>query len=160
MKTIIPSLCLVLVAFGLGSCLTAEDAFTDDRLLKLCDEAYFICGRPTGCTLDKEHYVEGAFPGTRRVVIATEDVDTKIQVRLFFRTMESPGTELIAQLKEPNCTLDTRLAQEHLKDIDLFEEAGDDRKLVFDLQALQEGEHVLEIYADASAEYLLVVEPK
>ena len=76
---------------------------------------------------------------------------------MFFTDMQSPGSELLAQLYEADCTLDTRTNRVLLTDMDVFEEAGDDRKLVFDFTAEQEGEHLIEIYSDTSAKYLLKV---
>ena len=147
------------VVLGSASCETAEEVFVGDRLAKLCDESYWVCNVSTGCVLDNDHYVEGVFPGTRRIVITTQEVEQDIRVRIYFRTQESPGTEILVQLYEPNCIVNTALARENLVNVDLFEEAGDDRMLIFELTALEEGEHLLEIYSDASAEYLLVVEP-
>ncbi len=149
----------VILVSSLASCETAEEAFIGRRILAMCDDAYYICNRPTGCVLDNEHYVEGIFPGERRVVIATEESDVDLRVRLFLKTMQSPGTELWIQLYEPDCSVDTHFGREQLVDVDLFKEAGDDRMLIFELKAAEEGEHLLEIYSDASTEYLLIVEP-
>ncbi|MBW2256295.1 MAG: hypothetical protein JRI25_17095, partial [Deltaproteobacteria bacterium] len=60
---------------------------------------------------------------------------------------------------EPDCSLDTDFARVHLEDVDLFEEAGQDRTLLFELEAADAGEHMLEIFSDASAVYLLIAEP-
>ena len=83
-----------------------------------------------------------------------------VEVRLFFSKMDATGSELILRAYEPNCTLNTRESQEHLIDIDIFKYAGDDHFIIFDLQALNKGEHLLEIFSDASAKYVLVVEQK
>jgi hypothetical protein len=40
---------------------------------------------------------------------------------------------------------------------DVFEEAGNDRMLVYDLTVFGIGEHLLEIYSDATTGYDLVV---
>jgi hypothetical protein len=158
MKTNILIIYLIF-GFVLASCETAEEEFIGRRILAMCDDAYYICNRPTGCVLDNKHYVEGLFPGERRVVISTEESDVDLRVRLFLKTMRSPGTEIWIQLYEPDCSMDTHFGREHLVDVDLFKEAGDDRMLIFELKASEEGEHLLEIYSDASTEYLLVVEP-
>ena len=145
---------------GLGSCQSAEEAFVEGKMLSLCDEAYWICNVPAGCVLEGDEYVEGVFPGIRRVVVVTEKENLNVEVRLFFSTMEAPGTELLVQLYEPDCTVDTDLGQKDLVDVDLFEEAGDDRILAFDLRAQQIGEHLLELYSDSSVEYLMIAEVK
>ncbi|MCP4674739.1 MAG: hypothetical protein GY854_04335 [Deltaproteobacteria bacterium] len=151
---------LLFICFALTSCQNAEEVFIGSRLLDLCDDAYTLCGVPTGCVLDEDHYSESDFPGTRRVVVYAEEPETTFRVRLFFSKMESPGTELIVQVYEPDCTVEKNFASAHLKDVDLFEEAGDDRVLMFEFDTFQEGEHLLEIYSDSSAEYLLIAEPK
>ena len=149
---------VALVASLAFACETAEEAFVGDRIGVLCDDSYWICNVPTGCVLDQKHYVEGSFPGVRRVVVETDEPERDVQARLFFSAQEAPGTELLAQLYEPSCILDTTRGRSHLQDVDVFDRAGDDRMLVFDFEALEPGEHLLEIYSDASAGYLLVIE--
>jgi len=149
-----------LVASSLCSCKSPAEAFIDDRMLSLCDEAYWICDFAAGCVLEGDEYVEGIFPGVRRVVVVTEKEDVDVRVRLFFNKMEAPGTELLVQLYEPDCTVNPDLGQVDLVDVDLFDEAGDDRVLTFDLAAQQTGEHLLELYSDSSVEYLLIAAVK
>ena len=147
-----------LLALGiLSACESGEEAFLDDRLILPCQQAYHICNVPAGCVIDKNHYVEGVFPGTRRLVVKTETRDVKLDVKLYIRSMAAPGTEILVQASEPDCTLDTSRAREHRIDVDIFKEAGDDRTLGFDLEVSEKGEHLLELYSDASAEYLLIV---
>ncbi len=159
MRTIRHACTITAVVTMLVSCQTAEEAFVGDRLLSLCDESYSICGKPSGCVLDGNHFAESAFPGTTRVVVATDDAESSVSVRLFLSKMESPGTQLIVQLYEPDCSLETNFARASLEDVDIFKEAGDDRTLLFDFKTFQEGEHLLEIFSDASAEFLLIAQP-
>ncbi|MBN2718849.1 MAG: hypothetical protein JXX14_23590 [Deltaproteobacteria bacterium] len=142
----------------LVSCQTAEEAFVQDRLHAVCDEAYWQCGLPTGCILDSNHYADGAFPGIRRVVVTTEENDMDVQVRVFIGDALGGGTEMLVQLYETDCTLDRELGKERLVDVDLIEEAGDDRVLIFNLHVMQAGEHVLELYSDMTAEILLIAD--
>ncbi len=141
------------------SCQTAEDEFIGSRLLDMCDDAYMICGVPSGCVLDEDHYVEGAFPGTQRVVVQAEDRDMELSIRIFFSSMKASGTELLVQIYEPDCTVDTTVSRAHLQDLDIFDEAGDNRTLTFELTTQKDGEHLLELYSDATTEYLLIAEP-
>lgn len=149
-----------LVFVALLSCSDVSSAsFVGTRLPDLCTDAYFLCGLTAGCRLDADHYVLGEFPGARRVVVVSDAQDTHWRVRLFLTTTGSPGTELLIQLHEPDCTTDATAGRVHLIDVDLIEEAGLDRTLVFeDLYLSQRGEHLLEVFSDAHAEYLLVVE--
>lgn len=144
----------------LSGCLTAEEEFIDDHLLDQCNDSYPSCNQPTGCILDKDHYVEGVFPGVRRVVVVSEEINTEFSVRIFLRTEKASGTELLVNLYETDCSINPDDGRVNLLDVDIFDEAGDDRMLVFDLNVFQKGEHLLEIYSDASAEYLLIAEPK
>jgi hypothetical protein len=156
-------ICTIFCVLFLGlqvSCESGEEAFVDDRLLMPCQEAYYICNRPAGCVIDKDHYVEGVFPGTRRMVVRTERRDVRLDVKLYISFMEAPGTEIFVQAWEPDCTLDTINARDHRVDVDIFEEAGDDRTLGFSLNVAEKGEHLLDINSDASAEYLLLVAQK
>ena len=142
----------------LTSCQTAEEAFVQDRLQEICDDTYWQCGLPTGCVLDRNHYADGAFPGVRRVVVETEENDMDVQVRIFIGDALGGGTEMLVQLYEADCTLDRNLGKAQLVDVDLIDEAGDDRVLTFNLHVMQEGEHVLEVYSDMTAEILLIAE--
>jgi hypothetical protein len=147
-------------AFWALSCQTGAEAFVDDRLMSICDEAYQICDLPAGCVLDRNHYIEGAFPGSRRFVVVTESRDVKIVVRIFFESQVATGTQLIVRAYEPNCSVDTAKAQVIMENVDIFKKAGDDRMLDFELAVADEGEHLIEINSDASAEYLIVFTQK
>ncbi|MBN2529310.1 MAG: hypothetical protein JXR76_23180 [Deltaproteobacteria bacterium] len=149
---------MLIMALFATSCLTAEEEFINDRLLSMCDEAYYHCGLPTGCVLDSKHYVEGGFPGVRRVVVETEENNMDVQVRVFIAEAMGGGTEMLVQLYETDCTVNRDTGKKQLIDVDLIEEAGDDRVLIFNLHAMQEGEHVVEIYSDMTARFLLIAE--
>lgn len=142
----------------LSGCQTSEAAFLGDRLLTLCTATYYTCGVTAGCELDTEHYVRGSFPGARRVIVHTEEDDTALLVGLYLTTEVAPGTELLTQVYEPDCTLDPQYSQEHWEDVDIFAEAGNDHSLLMELEASSKGEHLLELYSDATAGYLLIVE--
>ena len=146
-----------LFVLGVTSCQTGEEAFVDDRLRSPCEEAYYICNMPAGCVIDQKHYVEGAFPGTRRIVVRTEERDVRLDVKIYISSMAAPGTEILVQAREPDCTIDKLKAQENWTDVDIFDKAGDDRTLSFPLEVADKGEHLLEIYSDASADYVLIV---
>ncbi len=144
----------------LVSCQTAQEEFIGDRLLEICNDSYMLCNFPTGCVLNGNHYVKGSFPGVRRVVVESDERDAEFSVRLFLKNMKGSGTEMLVQLYEPDCTVNTVEGRLHLEDVDIFDEAGDDHTLMFELGVEGEGEHVLEIYSDASTEYLLIAELK
>lgn len=146
--------------WGAVGCATGEASFVGKRLPNLCSESYYTCAVTAGCLLDDQHYVRGTFPGARRVVVQSELEDANYRVRLYLSDMQAPGTELLLQFFEPDCSLNGTSGRVHLEDVDLFAEAGQDRTLIFDdLQVGEAGEHLVEIFSDASAEYLLIVEP-
>ena len=146
------------LAFVSTSCQSGADAFVDDRLRSICDEAYRICGLPAGCVLDRNHYIEGAFPGSRRFVVVTESRDVKIIVRLYFETQVAPGTQFLLHAFEPNCIIDKEKAEVIWENVDIFDEAGGNRTLQFELEVADEGEHLVEISSDAATDYLIVVD--
>lgn len=138
----------------------APTSVVDGRLPNLCADAYGVCGTTAGCSLDAEHYVEGVFPGALRVVVDSQVEQTPIRISFYLSDMRTPGTELLIQAHEPDCTTSGTDSRLHLEDIDLFELAGPDRSLSWsDLVLHRPGEHLLEIFSDATARYLLVVEP-
>jgi hypothetical protein len=147
-----------LAALAAPSCQTGVEAFAAGRLLDLCDGAYYVCNFPAGCTLDQDHYAEGSFPGVRRVVLATTGEGAPVQVRLYFTSMIADGTQLLVQMHEPDCTIDKKTNRVILEDVDLIDEIGDDRLLIYDFKANQEGEHLIEVFSDMSADYLIIAD--
>ena len=140
------------------SCETAEETFVGNRLPLLCDSAYWTCDVLAGCVIDTEHYIEGRFPGVRRILVVTEDPSEVVRGRILLTSFEASGSELLIQLQEPDCTLDTDDSRLYLQDVDLIALAGDDRTIYFELAADLAGEHLLEVYTDAAFSYLLVID--
>ena len=144
------------VLWALAGC-TAEEVFTQGRENEPCSAVYPTCysGYFAGCYLDAGKYTEGQFPGMRRILVTTSQVNKTIRVRLFFREMVFPGTEILAQAYEPDCGDVTRDVRQ---DVDVFAEAGDDQILMFDLDTETPGDHLVELFSDCSADYLLTAE--
>lgn len=147
---------LVLALLMAGGC-SSEDLFAQGRVNEPCSAVYPTCHTQyaAGCYLDADRYTEGQLPGMRRVLVSTNQVDQIIRVRLFFREMVFPGTEILVQAYEPDCG---DVSRDLRQDIDVFEEAGDDFTLIFDLEAEMPGDHLVELYSDCSADYLLTAE--
>ncbi len=147
---------VALVLLTLMGC-SAEDIFTQGRVNEPCSAVYPTCNThfAAGCFLDEDRYTEGQFPGMRRVLVSTNLPNQIIRVRLFFKEMIFPGTEILVQVYEPDCG---DVARDIRQDIDVFEEAGDNRTLIFDLDAATPGDHLVELFSDCSAEYLLTSE--
>jgi hypothetical protein len=136
---------------------SAEDLFTQGRVNEPCSAVYPTChvSYAAGCYLDGDRYTEGNFPGARRLLVATRLVEQTIRVRLFFRNMLFPGTEILVQAYEPDCG---DIVQDLREDVDVFEEAGDDRIIIFDLPTQTPGDHLIELYSDCATDYLLTAE--
>jgi len=154
---------LLVVSLFLSSALlnacSAEDIFTQGRVNEPCSGVYPTCHTQfaAGCYLDEDRYTEGQFPGARRVLVMTNQASQTIRVRLFLRsdTMIFPGTEILVQAWEPDCG---DVERDHRLDVDIFEEAGDNLALLFDLPAASPGDHLIELYSDSATDYLLSAE--
>jgi hypothetical protein len=152
---------LAVVALLALSCLascSAEEIFTQGRVGEPCSAVYPTChaGFSAGCYLNDQKYTEGTFPGAIRFLVATTQVNQVIRVGLFLKDMLYPGTEILVQAYEPDCG---DVVQDLRQDIDVFEEAGDDAKLLFDLAAETPGDHLVELYSDCASDFLLTADP-
>ena len=152
------ALALAVVLLGVGC--TDESIFTSGRIEDLCNGVVPSCKKQAGCVLDDEHFTRGVFPGEQRIVVRSVARDANLVVRLLFTEMVYPGTEILAQAFSPDCG-DVAMEQiivDGPEDIDLFEYAGDDRIIDFDLALPETGDHLLEIYSDMAADYLVTTE--
>lgn len=148
---------LLALTLGTGGCLSPEASFVGRRIPTLCEQPYWICNVTAGCELTEDTYLESAFPGTRRVVVTSRVPETTLRLRMFLTDMEASGTELLVQVYEPACTMDTTASRVWMEDVDLFAEAGEDRTVDFDLVLGTPGEHLLEVYSDATTSLLMTI---
>ncbi len=146
---------LAVLAFALLACESQEDSFIGRRLEDLCAGSVPVCELRAACVLDADEYVRGDFPGAQRFVVRAEAEDEPLVVRLLLTEMVYPGTELLIRLNAPACAA---AEEAHLVDVDVFARAGDDRTLEFTLPTGGRGDHLLEIFSDMSAEWLITAE--
>lgn len=144
-------LCLVPVFLLLG-CVNDDRVFTQGRIQDLCNEAIPVCGRTAGCTVDDREFIRGNFPGGQRFIVRTEFPDQRLIARFLLDEMNFPGTEMLVQAYSSDCgdydeTLHT--------DRDLFQLAGDDRIIDFDLSLPDRGDHLVEVFSDMNAAFTL-----
>lgn len=141
----------------LASC-SAREIFTQGRVSEPCSAVYPTChsGISAGCYLNDQKYTEGTFPGAIRFLVATSQVNQVIRVGVLFENMIFPGTEIFIQAYEPDCG---DVTQDDRRDIDVFEEAGDDAKLLFDLAVETPGDHLVELYSDCASDFFLTAQP-
>ena len=146
----IPILLLVLVGCG-----GAEETFTDGRTLKGCVGAIPVCSTSGGCVLDNQSYAHGAFQqgGTLRAIVQTTGA-ADVEVALYFRTEESPGTDTEIAWSEVGCR-ERFSAQSDGRDV--FVEAGNDRVWKRKQRLTTAGDHLIEVFSDAQAEVLYKV---
>ena len=140
---------------GSIGCINNGDIFAEGRLEDTCNDAIPICNTQAACTLQNDEFYSGSFPGGLRIVTRTETENANIVVRFLLNEMNFPGTEILVQARTPDCG---DYDEKHPKDIDLFRLAGDDRILEFQLEMPGKGDHLVEIFSDMAAEYLMTTE--
>ena len=144
---------LMLGWFASGCGLGPESNFTLGLDLERCDSTYPVCQTTAGCILTPDRYLEGSFPGTRQFIVPAIE-EAVISVDIFFRTQVAIGVETEVLWFEPGC-FDTYQYRSNGRDI--FFEAGNDRVLTVSQQVFLSGDHLVEVFSDAVAEYLLRV---
>ena len=140
---------------ALSGCMSDQQIFTQGRIEDLCTGAVPQCQTQAGCVLDSQHFVRGTFPGDQKVVVHSDAKDATLVVRLLLTTEVYPGTELLEQAFDPDCGDAT------VKDVtntDFFALAGDQRVIEYHLALPVAGDHLLEVYSDMSADYLLTAD--
>lgn len=146
---------LLVVAVVLTSgCVNEDRVFTQGRLQDLCNEAIPICGQTAACTLDEREFLKGQFPGGARVIVRTEFEDQTLFARFLLSELNFPGTEFVIQAFSPNCG---SYDDAQILNKDLFQEAGDDRILEFELDVAGRGDHLIEIFSDMTAEFSMTL---
>lgn len=142
---------------------TSRDAFVGDATEIKCDGVWNVClGQVAGCLLDENHYVTGAFPGSRKVLVETPPGDWKIRVKLFLDpevTPRYPGTETEISWYEPGCADQYRyqMSSDTSTTGDFFERAGRDNVFEVEHDVVESGDHLVTVYSDATTRYAIKV---
>src|SRR5471032_78920 len=145
---------LILCGFA-AACGGAEDDFTAGRALVSCDASIPVCSTFAGCVLDGANYTYGSFAqgGTRRAIVRTTGA-ANLKVSLLFESEGSPGTDTEIGYSEAGCA--TRYSMDN-GGTDIFNEAGAARIWTRTQQVTTSGDHLIEVFSDAQADYLLSV---
>lgn len=143
------ALLLVCAALATG-CIDDTRLFTQGRLEDPCNNAIPICNTQAGCTIHNESFYESEFPGGSRFIVRSEGEKNTLIARFLLDDMIFPGTEMLVQVKTPDCG---DFEEEHVQNRDLFELSGDDRVLEYILDLPGRGDHLLEVFSDMSATY-------
>jgi len=145
---------LSLMSFA-GCSLSSEDSFIQGARRDPCDNAVPVCSYTAGCRLaEGDNYMEAAFPGYYNVIVPTAG-EANISVLFYFRSQEAPGSDTEVIWNEPGCHDSYNY---YTEGIDLFRQVGSDRLWTVTNRVYQEGDHMLEITSDATAEFLLKIE--
>jgi len=130
----------------------SESAFTQDTSYDSCNANIPVCNTTAGCKLiEEDKHIDGTFPGFRQMIVPTVG-EAVIRIKIYFRTQLSPGVDTEILWYEPACVDVYRYESQG---IDLFEEAGGEGILVREMRVFREGDHLVEIRSDATAEYIL-----
>jgi hypothetical protein len=155
-RAITAGLCALLASAALTGCVPdSEDLFIDNRTYVPCNGQVPVCVTQAGCVLDSTSYTRGNFAqGSTLRTIVRNTVPSVIEVQLYFRTEGSPGTDTEVAWNEVGCR--TRVSQQS-GGIDVFAEAGEGRIWKRKQEVFTPGDHLVEVFSDAQAEYLLKV---
>lgn len=145
-------LCTLCLGVLLSSCVDDESVFTDGRLEDLCNGAIPVCDLQASCMLTNEEYYRGSFPGGFYVFVRSNAESNRIMVRFLLTEMLYPGTELHVIVRTPDCG---HIEEEHILDRDIFDFAGDDRIIDFDIPLPGKGDHLVEVVSDMNADFLM-----
>ena len=149
-----PALLLLLPLLITAPACTAEDVFIDGRQIDICDGNWPVCTYRAGCNLNVREYLEGSFPGSRRFIVETEGPAT-VRVTLLFLSQISPGADTEIHWYEPGCFERYSYTSEGA---DLFREAGASGVFEKERGVFRPGDHLVEVFSDAVADYLLKIE--
>lgn len=151
-------LCLLAACLGLGSaCQSPSVIFTNGRLENRCQTPVAACGIQARCVLGDDEYLRGTFPGGVRFLVRnaqTESEGARITLRVLFDNATSGGTEFFAQVNEVGCS---DFTEEQVLEENVLDLAGDDLVLEYDFEVEQRGDHLIEVFSDATANYFLAV---
>jgi hypothetical protein len=155
LRTLVSILAVLSAAITvLTSCGDEEEVFVGQRLEQRCNSSIPACDTRAFCVLTNNDYYSGQFPGGLRVLVRSETDNAKLVVRVLLTEMLFPGTELQMTAHSTGCnTFD----EVHEQDVNLFELAGGDRTLEYHLELTGRGDHLVEVFSDMSASYLMTL---
>jgi hypothetical protein len=133
-----------------------QSAFVANRMAVSCDSAVPVCTTYAGCGLDGTNYTKGSFAQgpAIRFLVHTEGPAT-ISVEVFFTSEQSPGVDTEVTWYEAACSTSTTQASDGA---DVFAEAGAGMVWKRSQKVTTAGDHLVELFSDAQADYLLRVE--
>ncbi len=143
---------VVVIGVSVGCNFGSEAAFYGKRAFDTCDLELPVCNTTGGCKLvEEERYLEGTFPGQRQFIVPTAGEAT-IRVSIYWRTQLGPGADTEIIWHEPACVDAVRYESQGA---DIFADSNAQGIFIKQERVFREGEHLIEIRSDATADYLL-----
>ncbi len=146
---------LSLLLSGTNACGISEGDFIRGAEHDPCMDGVPVCNTTAGCIINEAIYIEGDFPRDLVKFIVTTPADTGIEVKIFFKSMKHPGGDTEIRWYEPGCA--DYYVYESMG-VDIFEKAGSDRVFRQERKVRMAGDHLIEIYSDATTHYFIRVE--
>ena len=139
------------LAFGCGG---KREAFLGTRVLDECSQQWPVCDKIAGCLLGDSNYIEGRFPGTRRVGIQVFEPST---VRLSFQLEDvgAAGEETALNFFEDRCRARTRITVSGRSFVGENDTAGLVKR---EAELSGVGDHLIELSSDVRAKYIMKVD--
>lgn len=137
-------------------CRNAEDIFTDGRIENRCTDNIPVCSDAAGCVLTDRQFVRGSLPGGNIAIVRTNEEQSRLRVRFLLSNELFPGSEFRVRAFDTGCN---RFAEGlNQAPPSLFEVAGDDKILQYDLDVTGRGDHMVEWFSDMTADFHMTVE--
>lgn len=146
---------LVVLALALACACQENSVFALGLEAQVCEDSIpSACGAMARCMLDRDHYLEGRFPGAQRFAIHTTS-ETDLTFEVLLEDRHSPGSFLRLQVSEPTC-MEKSLYDSGGKDI--FQDTATDGVLKIPVRLRQPGDHLVELSSDAYCSYKIKFE--
>ncbi len=138
----------------LAGCQGPEAQFIGARVLDGCDGSWSVCDTTVGCLLGDRSYVEGRFPGQRRLALQLFE-PSEVTVSFSLSGTTGAGDETVLTFFEPACASRVRVPVSGRS----FVGEADQKGVVARSATLSGvGDHLLEIASDAQTRYLMKVD--
>ena len=130
--------------------------FTAGRTEISCAGDVPVCTLFAGCTLDESNYTSGSFTqGADQLFIVNTTGPATISVEIFFTSEQSPGVDTEVTWYESGCAQSEMSASDGS---DVFAEAGANLVWTRSQLVTTAGDHLIDLFSDAQANYLLRVQ--
>ncbi len=142
---------LALGLLAVAGCPDPAAQFTAGRLPDPCNGTWPVCTTIAGCVVNNSTYLEGTFPGPRRMIVRTRSQAT-IKVSVYLKSEGATGHETSINWNDASCGM---VATETLTGADFFKEFEAQGTFTRTKSVSQEGDHLITFSSDSTADYLL-----